>query len=68
MGRRKPLDDEGIGRLAGKIATAILNEVEDARTSEVLDRWDELKGVMPLAFDIVLATREALLDAGYGRP
>lgn len=68
MGRRKPITPDRMGLVAGKVAAEILDEIEDGRVHEILERWDELKALMPLAFDIALATREALLKKGYGEP
>ncbi|GEP11124.1 hypothetical protein MMMDOFMJ_2852 [Methylobacterium gnaphalii] len=66
MGRRNPIDPERMGQIAGKVAVEILDEIEDAKVSEILSRWDELKALMPTAFEIAQAAREALLKKGYG--
>ncbi|WP_170245991.1 hypothetical protein [Methylobacterium gnaphalii] len=55
-----------MGQIAGKVAVEILDEIEDAKVSEILSRWDELKALMPTAFEIAQAAREALLKKGYG--
>lgn len=67
MGKRNPLSPESLEDIAGKIAAVLVDEIEDARHTEIVERWDELKGHMPSALRVALSVQRVLLDKGYNR-